>query len=293
MAVRQSTAMQSDSIWDGIDVKACHSYVEGRQTREGGFCYYAHPEWGVEEPNTPDTHAAIAIFRILGLAVPDASKCENWLSEQQHPDGSYATLLIGYSALKALRLLAAQPRRDPGHFIRMWPDILRRANDKTTPPSAWFVDMLRWIELCQDHDVLPPADTRDEIIAALDRSRDRHGGFGSPGPNLPDTAVALELTARLDFTLGDEPLAFARRCESHPFGLNTSPSGSGSSLEALHAGMRILRRHGARPAYPGDVRWYVSSCQTLDGGFGRAPRAIPQLRETRRALEVLLMLREA
>jgi hypothetical protein len=66
--------MQNDPLWDGVDVKACHSCVAGRQTREGGFCYYAHSEWGVEEPNAPDTHAAIAIFRILGLAVPDPSK---------------------------------------------------------------------------------------------------------------------------------------------------------------------------------------------------------------------------
>jgi hypothetical protein len=201
--------------------------------------------------------------------------------------------LIGYSTLKALRLLGAEPRKDPSQFIGRWRDILRRADDKAAMPSGWFADMLRWIELCQDFDILPPVDTRDEIVAVLDRSRDTDGGFGSPGPNLPDTAVALELSARLHFTLGDEPLAFARRCESHPFGLNTSPSGSGSSLEALHAGMRILRRYGARPAYPGDVRWYVSSCQTSDGGFGRAPRAIPQLRKTRRALGVLLILGES
>jgi hypothetical protein len=282
--------MQNDPAWQGIDVESCHSYVAGRQTRAGGFCYYAHPEWGVEEPNTPDTHAAIAIFRILGLAVPNVTKCLNWLGEQQHPDGSYATLVIGYSALKALRLLAAEPRKDPGQFIKMWRDILRHADDKTAMPSGWFADTLRWIELCQDHDILPPAGTRDEIAAALDRSRDEDSGFGSPGANLPDTAVALELSARLGFTLGDEPLLFVRRCESRPFGLCISPSGSGSSLETLHAGMQILRRYGVRPAYPEDVRHYVSSCQTSSGGFGRTPRAIAQLRETRRALEVLLTL---
>ena len=285
--------MEHDRLWEGIDAMACHRYVAGRQTSEGGFCYYAHSEWGVEEPNTPDTHAAIAIFRFLGLAVPDALKCANWLTDQQDPDGSYATLLIGYSALKALRLLAAEPRKDPRQFITRWHGILRRADDKAATPSGWFADTLRWIELCQDHDILPPTGTRDEIAAALDRSRSEDGGFGSPGANLPDTALALELSARLGFPLGDAPLAFTRRCESRPFGLNDTPIGAGSNLETLHAGMRILRHYGVRPAYPGDVRWYVSSCQTSDGGFGRAPRAIPQLRETRRALEVLLMLREA
>jgi hypothetical protein len=83
------------------------------------------------------------------------------------------------------------------------------------------------------------------------------------------------------------------RRENPPHGFNSMPPARSSSLENQRAGMRILHSFAARLRYPDLVRGYVQSCQTPDGGFGRASGAIPQLAETRLALQVLLMLAPA
>ena len=103
----------------------------------------------------------------------------------------------------------------------------------------------------------------------------------------------LEISARFSLDAPDSILAYARRCEAPPFGFNITPAGAGSNLATSLAGMRILRHYGVRPAYPDQVRFFVASCQTATGGFGRAPRAIAQLNETLRALEVLMLIAAA
>jgi hypothetical protein len=40
-------------------------------TPHGGYCFYRTPEWGVEEPNAPDTLAALASLRIVGVDPPE------------------------------------------------------------------------------------------------------------------------------------------------------------------------------------------------------------------------------
>lgn len=200
--------------------------------------------------------------------------------------------MIGYAALKALRLLAAKPRCDPRRFIGRWDEILR-AGGGPRPASGWLADLLRWIELCEDFAVIPSHQMRDRSRAALAPLRDEGGGYGSPGANLPDTAAMLEISARFSLDAPDSILAYARRCEAPPFGFNITPAGAGSNLATSLAGMRILRHYGVRPAYPDQVRFFVASCQTATGGFGRAPRAIAQLNETLRALEVLMLIAAA
>jgi hypothetical protein len=284
--------MGDRSPWDGIDADACCRYVLGRQTREGGFSFYAHHDWGVEEPNTLDTYAAIAALQLLRAVIPNARRCEDWLKEQQEPSGAYATLVIGHTALKALRLLAAEPQYDPRPFIRRWDSILRPTRERK-PLPGWLADVARWIELCADFGVAPSAEMQGQVSAALAAVRCKGGGYASPGENLADTARVLEISARIGLDAPDGILAYARQCEALPFGFNMTPAGAGSNLEALLSGLRILRYYGVEPSHPEHIRRYVAACQTATGGFGRAPGAIAQLTETLRALEVLMLLATA
>jgi hypothetical protein len=284
--------MADRSPWDGIDADACCRYVVGRQTRGGGFSFYAHQDWGVEEPNSPDTYAAIAALQLLGAVVPNAGRCKDWLNDQQEPSGAYPTLVIGHAALKALRFLAAEPRYDPRPFIRRWDSILRPTRARK-PPPGWLADLLRWIELCTDFGIAPSAEMHGQVSAALAAVRCEGGGYGSPGENLADTARVLELSARFGLDAPGGILAYARQCEAPPFGFNITPVGAGSNLETLLSGMRILRYYEVEPSDPEQIRRYIAACQTGTGGFGRAPGAIAQLTETLRALEVLILLATA
>jgi hypothetical protein len=50
-----------------LDREAAGRYVLGRRTPAGGYSFYRTPEWGVEEPNAPDTLAAIESLRLTEL----------------------------------------------------------------------------------------------------------------------------------------------------------------------------------------------------------------------------------
>lgn len=284
--------MSIDDLRRAIDVDGCRRYVLSRQVEQGGFCYYAYRPWGVEEPNAPDTHAAVAALRLLKQPTPEAVRCIAWLQTQQEADGGYSTLVIGYAAIKALQVLGAEPLRDPREFLRMLADLRRLADPAEQELSAWLASALRCIELWQDYGMPVDGRLRNDIAAALSRRWQQDGGFGGSETNLLDTSLAVTLAAALDLPVGAKTLEYARRCEGEPLGITLTPASGSSSLDVHLAGTKVLRYFGAAPRYPARIRQYVASCQTSLGGFGRAPRAIAELAETRRALEVLSALEQ-
>jgi hypothetical protein len=273
-----------------IDVEACRRYVLGCQTSQGGFCFYAYPEWGVEEPNAPDTYAALAILGLLNSPVPRAEQCQAWLEAEQDPSGGYPTLVIGYAALKALRVLGAEPQRDPRPFLQEMANRLGLADASAPKRSGWLIAARRCIELWQAHGIIMAAPLREGIGAALDSLRGVDGGYGAPGSNLSETAAALTLATAADLPVGQDILAYARRCEGTPYGFNITPFSVSSSLESHYAGLEILRYFGMPVRNPMLSRRYVASCQSSRGGFGRVPGAIARLDDSLRALEILSML---
>jgi len=178
-----------------IDVEACYQYVLGRQTGHGGFCFYRHAEWGVEEPNAPDTWAALEVAAKLNRQVPKPLKCVTWLGAQQDRFGRYWTLLIGYAALMALRRLHAEPERDPKPFILEWSERLQLAAGNPRCGQGWLSGAQRCMELRLVYDIAVTATVQRTISKALTSLRGSAGGYGSPGANLPDTALALTLSS--------------------------------------------------------------------------------------------------
>lgn len=275
--------------WTGIDRNACLAYVFGRQTDEGGFCFYAHRAWGVQDPNAPDTYAALAVLRRLEVEIPDRATCTAWLSAQQQDDGGYATLTIGAAALRALRLLGCAPRRDP----RSW--LLRTG--ATLGMSAGALDLaprltsvLRCLALWQMFGLPVSASLQDRLLAALERLRSAEGGYGLPAAHVPETAAASALRTHLGLAPEPTAVAYVRRCERLPYGFNISSESNTSNLLCQWSGTRVLQGSGVSPRFPGAVRSYVALCQTAVGGFGRAPGAIARLDDTMRAVGILDLL---
>ena len=124
--------------WTTIDVEACYRYTLGCQTSQGGFCFYQCPEWGVEEPNTPDTCAAVEILGLLNRPVPSVERSKAWLQAEQDASGGYPTFVIGYAALKSLRLLDAAPLRDPRRFLGEVAKMLRLTDPSVQKRDGWL-----------------------------------------------------------------------------------------------------------------------------------------------------------
>lgn len=273
-----------------VDLDACGRYALRCQTAEGGFCFYADPTWGAGDANAPDTAAAIEILARRGLTVPRAGPCAAWLQSLQDADGGYPTLLVGCSALRALRLLQAAPRRDPRPYLRGWLASFQPCTLPARMPGGWLAAAARCVEGCLAEGVeLAPA-ARAGIRALLQRTRHEAGGHGLPGPNLPDTARASMLSRAAGLAPDEQALGFARRCEHGAFGFNVTPWAGSSSLETQLAGLTVLQAGGERPVDAAPIQAYVATCQTSRGGFARAPGAIARLDDSLRALQILSML---
>ena len=270
------TAIQSQVVAGGIDVEACYRYTVAHQTSEGGFCFYAYRPWGVEEPNAPDTRAAVAILALMEKPVPERERCLAWLRAQQEQDGGYSTLIIGHAVLKALRQLGSGPALNPRSFL----DRTAASLGLTEPgakPTRWISGALKCVELRSDWGLAPGAQIRTSIATMLGRLRTGDGGYGASGSSLPETAAAVALSDALGLGAGREDvMAYVRQCERPPFGLNVAPSAVSSDLESQCGGLWLLRRFGARPRDPGLIRKFVALCQRGAGGFGRTPGVTPR-----------------
>jgi hypothetical protein len=274
----------------GIDWEAYYRYTLGRQTSQGGFCFYACPEWGVEEPNALNTCAAVAIFGLLELPVPGAERCKTWLRALQDRSGGYPTFVMGYAALRGLQLVGAAPHRDPRRFLREMAKVLRLADTSAGRGAGWLAAARRCLELCNAYGIAITDRMRDAIGAALQRLRGPDGGYGVPGSSIPESATALALATAAGLPAPRDVLAYARRCEGAPYGFNITPFAVSSGLESHQAGLWAFRHFGVRPHNSALIRRYVATCQTSRGGFGRVPGAIPGLDDSLRALQILSML---
>ncbi len=274
----------------GLDREACRRYILEHQTPEGGFCFYAYHAWGVEEPNAPDTLSALAALRLLGFPTPRRKAVADWLKAQQHGDGGYATLVIAYGVLKALRLLGEAPLRDPAPYLRRLAHIHGLGDPRGRELAGWLHDALRLAELWRMYGLHLTGEMREGMAAALRRMQQEDGGYGSPGASLPDTAAAVELAASLGLSPDGRALDYVRRCEAPPYGFNITPHASSSSLECHHGGLRVLCRFRRLPRHGDLIQAYILACQAPRGGFGRMPDAVPRLEDTQRGLEALSIL---
>jgi hypothetical protein len=276
-------------ILGGVDTEACYRYVVEHQTREGGFCFYAYRPWGVGEPNAPDTHAAVDILTILERPVPAREHCIAWLRMLQDHDGGFSTLVIAYAALEALRTLGAAPAKDPREYLRETARSLG-LTDGEREPTRWVAGAYCCIELWEKWGLEPDAAMRARVRTLVGRLRRAEGGFGDSGASLPETAAAVALGAAQEGDVAREVLAYVRRCEGPPYGINVAPSALSSDLESQWAGAWLLARLGAQLRYAALVREFVALCQNPDGGFGRSPGSVPRLSDTLLALRTLGLL---
>lgn len=270
-----------------MDREAAGRYVLGRHDPGSGYCFYRTPEWGVEEPDAPDTLAALRTLGLLSLAVPEPQATVDWLRSLQEGDGSFPTLTIGWATLCALAELGTVPCRPPAP---VWLNERQKVLD-TGGSRDWagtLRDALHLLEILRLANASPEPATARRL---LERAGEAGGGWARPGAELETTAVAL-LVAGLagvddagvddgvDNEVSSNVGAFLRRCEDPVLGLRMSPGAAASTVGALWGGAVIADRLGLRLSYPEQVAAGLALAQRPDGGLGPRDLAISTLQDT-------------
>ena len=274
-----------------LDYGAVGRYVLGRRTPEGGYCFYRTPEWSVEEPNAPDTLAALESLKLLAIEAPEAGQTIEWLRGLQDGGDGYPSSRIGWAAVRALDVLGAEPDGSPDRWVWGW---VRRRTGRGQLDN-WreaIYDAFHLLELVRlRHGALHEQERRG-IAALLDAARARSGGWARPGADLQTTAVAVGLAGLaglpgLDATTAGE---FLRHCEDGALGLRIVPRARATSAGALWGGLALSRALGMPLTYPDAVGESLALLQRADGGLGARPRAISTLQDTWRGLEAARLI---
>jgi hypothetical protein len=275
-----------------VNKAACLNYLMSRQTPDGGFCFYR--AYGVEESNGKDTYSAVAGFLCLQAPVPDAKKLLAWLHRLQDNQGGYANFSMGWFALETLRLLNAKPLHDPEAFLQAEHDRFLSIDwcTRTMEWSSLLLSLSRLTIQMEQSALIASTSFIAKVSALIDSLQGQHSGYGRPAENLLDTYRVAILADCLTFEPPTKILEFAELCGDDVFGFRQVPAGSANSLAVVHAGIGIFNLYNA--IIPRErivkIRSYIASCQTITGGFGRAPSAISTLEDTWLALDALLNL---
>lgn len=284
--------------WAGsiFDRDALARYVLSRRTPEGGYSYYRTPQWGIEEPNAPDTLAALESFRMLRMDAPEATTTGNWLRGLQDDFGGYPSLIIGWAALRSIAVLGIEPRCSPIAWLGQF-DLLTIGREGTCDWSGALRDVLHFVQLARLTGFELHGIENAAITGILKAARDPDGGWALPGPELETTAVAIRIAAHigLDCLCDVAASDFVGRCEDKTLGLRLTPAGRATSVDALWGGLDILRSLGHRPTYPGAIVKSLALLQRPNGGLGARHRSIATLQATWRGLEAsdtLIQLKE-
>jgi hypothetical protein len=274
-----------------LDRAAIRRYVLGRRTPDGGYCFYRTPQWAVEEPNAPDTLAALESLKLLDADIPVPQQTGDWLRGLQDDRGGYPTLTIGWAALRALDLLTVEPKFSPDQWLHGRLEAFCDCDG----PRDWRAAIVDATHLCElihlRHSVLSGSEC-DSMAGLLNAARAADGGWASPGADLETTAMGLGLAQLVNSHWQSDPhlVTFLGRCEDELLGLRLAPDARTTAVGALWGGLVLADALHRRLRYLGAIEQQLVLLQRPDGGLGARHRAISALQATWIGLEAVALL---
>jgi hypothetical protein len=255
------------------------AYLLGRQSPAGGFCFYRG--YYAEEPNLSDTwHGVDALCNLLGITLPGRMAHAAFVIERPL---AAQPLALYYRVRTLLALDVQDPQanevRDKVQACGM--ELPAYAAQGSLGAALWRLQCTLWL---RRHAGVPTAAL--PLTQALLRLEDGQGGFGMP-PNLLDTAAAINLLADCHEVAGERTAEFVQRMAIPGFGFRLTAGSMSPNLETVCAGMLACARLRRPAPYAADALAFVIACQTGNGGFARAPDALPDIGLTHLALSVL------
>lgn len=259
-----------DSALDGA-----RAYLLGRQCANGGFSFYRMDY--LEEPDPSDTWHAVAALGRLGATVPRQPEIVRYATSQpvsEQPYGLYFRTrvfdLLGLAdpeATTVVETIAALPIEHDG--LKGTHDLCERLQR---------LRLTLWLKRRFDQTFAMSATAKSLLALEADG-----GGFGAP-PNLIDTRMALSCLALCETPQPARCASFIARLAIPDFGFRLTEHSLSPTLDAVCAGLACCRRLGLAIAHADAALLSILDCQTGNGGFARAPGALPDIRLTHLAL---------
>lgn len=271
-------AMTDSAYRTRLDQAIDHAraYLLGRQCANGGFSFYRTAY--LEEPDPSDTWHAVAALDRLGETAPRREAVARFVVSQPLTAQPYGL----YFRTRVLDLLS---ETDPEEMaVTAAVDAL-----PVEPPDAYTrgelcarLERLRliiWLKNRFGRQAFAKNGTAQALLA-LEAS---DGGYGTP-PNLIDTRMALSCLALCEALPSDRCARFVARLAVPDFGFRLTERSLSPNLETVCAGLACCRRLGLEVPHATDSLSLILDCQTGNGGFARAPDALPDIHLTHLAL---------
>jgi prenyltransferase beta subunit len=110
------------------------------------------------------------------------------------------------------------------------------------------------------------------------------GGFGTPS-NLLDTHLVISVLALCGQSTSLKTETFVSQMALPNFAFRLTQNSLLPTLETVCAGIECCRALNLPVAYPEDAASFILACQAHNGGFARAPAALPDIGLTHLALQ--------
>jgi hypothetical protein len=257
-------------------VARAEAYILSRQSEAGGFCFYKSGL--VDEPNLRDTYHAVAALTLLGATVPAIDRLVQFVSSSHTFDSGF---LYWYAF--TLDCLGRADAIDADRRARIAQLTIEVPKPGQPNIRQWLERALRVLRLRARFGTLPHG---EDILHRLDALKSG-GGYGAE-PNLWETSLALGIR-RCFGTLSDisDTRSFVDRLQAAPFGFALAAGSITGTLEVIEAGVKCCTLLDLPLRFTNDILHFVLACQSANGGFARAPDALPDLAQTHRALGVI------
>ena len=277
------TQLQDDSIVQHIDEskRKARSYLLGRQSQSGGFCFYRSTY--LDEPNLSDTWHAVASLQLLGEAFPKFGLLRNFVCMQPVAKQLY-DLYFRTFTLKTLNCddpELAEVKKNV-HELQLDIQTMSRQGDNSGLLQRLLLTLRLKISFGAEFDP-------EGVAKTIQRLEQPDGGFGI-SPNVMDTRIALDVAELCGLGISKNTTEFLNRLEGPGYAFKLTENSLSPNLETVCAGIECCRKANLPVLYALDAAKFIMACQTHNGGFARAPDALPDLGLTHLALYGLACL---
>jgi hypothetical protein len=274
--------LQTDALVTRVDVSLNHarSYLFGRQSPLGGFCFYRTTN--LDEPNLSDTWHAVAALALLGKTPQHREALVSFVCSQP-PDCQV------YALHDRTFILHTLDFTDIGQDkIKECVRTLELSNNLSVD-SSLSGNLDRMLTILQLKKIFDIDINVKEIEKMMLKLEHENGGFGI-SPNLLDTQRVLEIGSLCGFTTHARTRAFVSRLAEPSFAFRLTEYSVSPNLEIVCAGIKCCQLLQLSIAYPNEAAKFILACQMANGGFARAPSALPDICLTHTALQGLTNL---